>query len=59
MSRFNGYKTYIVAVLIALASALHYLGYVDTEAYALILGVLGAGSIGTIRHAIKTEGGTK
>ena len=53
MKKLDGYKTYITAVLIGVASAVHYLGYIDTQAYVAILGILGAGGLATLRHGIK------
>jgi len=44
----KGYKTYIVAILIAIAGAAYSLGYIDEATYQLILTLLGAGAIGTM-----------
>jgi hypothetical protein len=52
----SGYKTYIVAVLMGVATALHQLGYIDAQVYETVMGALGAGAVFTIRHAISTTG---
>ena len=52
MKRLEGYKTYIQAVLIGVASAVHYMGWIDTQAYLLILGILGAGTLSSLHAAV-------
>lgn len=54
MIKLTGYKTYIQAVLIGVASAAHYLGWIDAQAYLLILGLLGAGALSSL-HAAATR----
>lgn len=51
MNVLQGYRTYIIAALIGLATALHQLGYVDSTTYQTLLGVLGAGGLATLRAA--------
>ncbi|KKK73458.1 hypothetical protein LCGC14_2893640 [marine sediment metagenome] len=64
MYKLDGFKTHIQALLIGLASAAHYMGWVDLQAYLLILGLLGAGTVSSLHHAITrastptTESGT-
>lgn len=55
MHRLNGYKTYIQAALIGVASVVFYLGLIDQAAYVIILGLLGAGTVASLRHAVRTE----
>jgi len=43
-----GYKTYIVAALAAIVQVLFSLGYIDEATYQLLMGLLGAGAIGTV-----------
>ena len=52
ITKLNGYKTYIVALLVGVASALHYMGWIDSEAYNIILGLLIGTGMATIRHGI-------
>ena len=51
MNRLTGYKTHIQAVLIGIASAAHYMGWIDMQAYLLILGLLGAGALSSLHSA--------
>ncbi len=55
MNRLNGYKTYLNALAIGIASAAHYLGWIDTQAYFLILGILTGTTVASIRHAITSS----
>ena len=52
----QGYKTYIVAALIAVVSIAHTLGYSDPATQQTLLGLLGAGAAATI--AAKINRGT-
>lgn len=47
----NGYKTYILASVIAGLTFAHYVGWVSTELYQSALGFLGAGGLITSRLA--------
>ncbi len=49
----DGYKTYIIAIGIGLASAVHSLGWIDTQAYLLIVGILAPSGLATLRQGIK------
>ena len=51
----KGKKTYLIAILIGIASTFHYLGYIDTQAYTAILGLLGAGGFASLRAGISKE----
>lgn len=52
LNRLDGYKTHIQAVLIGIASAAHYMGWIDTQAYMLIVGLLGAGTVSSLHQAV-------
>ena len=49
----SGHRTYIIAVLIGAASAAHFLGWIDGQAYTAILGLLGAGGLSALRAGIE------
>lgn len=44
----QGYKTYIIAILSAVVVAAHAMGYIDDATRDTLLGLLGAGAIGTV-----------
>jgi hypothetical protein len=48
----KNYKTYIVAVLLAVLTGAHALGYVTDEQYNIAAGFLGAGGLAALRSAI-------
>lgn len=48
----KGYKSYIIAILLAAAGVLHSLGYIDDATYQAILALLGAGAISTVAAKI-------
>lgn len=52
MNWLKGYKTYIVAILTAVITVLHSLGYIDDALYQTLLALLGAGAIGTVAAKI-------
>lgn len=47
-----GYKTYIVAALIGLVTAIKALGYIDESVYQTIIAILGSGGLITMRMAL-------
>lgn len=49
----NGYKTYVIAGLVAAVVVAGQLGWLSTELANVLLGLLGAGSLVTLRHAVK------
>lgn len=49
---FQGYKSYIVAVLAAAVTAAHALGYIDTATFQNLMALLGAGAVGTVAAKI-------
>lgn len=48
----SGYKTYIVAILTAVVTLLHSLGYIDETLFQTLLALLGAGAISTVAAKI-------
>jgi hypothetical protein len=48
----SGYKTYIVAGLAGALTIAHALGYIDSDGYATLMALLGAGGVATVRAAI-------
>lgn len=53
-----GYKSYIIAALIAILAGLHAMGYVDEATYKTLLALLGAGAVTTVAakiNAIKSD----
>ncbi len=49
----QGYRTYIIAVLIGCVAAAHYLGLIDASVSSLLFGLLGGGGLATTRKAIE------
>lgn len=52
MGQLQGYRTYITAGLLVVATGLHSLGWIDDETYKNICVVLGAGGIAFLRAAV-------
>lgn len=48
----QGYKSYIVAALLAILAAAHALGYIDEATYQALLALLGAGAVSTVAAKI-------
>ncbi len=53
--KLKGNRTYIVAILVAVVTAAHQLGKIDTTLYTTLLGLLGAGGLATLRAAKPTS----
>lgn len=49
----SGYKTYLFAAVVAIASAAKYLGYLTEELYQAIVGLAGSGAAISLRSALK------
>ena len=49
---FDGYKTYLCALGIGLATAAKTLGYLDEETYQTVVGMLGAGGLAALRAGV-------
>ena len=52
---FAGYKTYVVAALIAAVSVAHSLGYIDAATQQTLIGLLGAGAVSTLAAKINRQ----
>ena len=52
LKQIDGYKTYIIALLVGAVSALEILGYVDAETKAVLISFLLAGGLATLRDAL-------
>jgi hypothetical protein len=48
----SGYKTYIIAGLIAVAAGAHYLGYIDNALYETVVGLLAGGGLASLRAGV-------
>lgn len=55
MEFLKGKKTYIVAALAGLATALHYAGLLETSTLNTVLGFLGAGGLATLRAGVSSK----
>jgi hypothetical protein len=51
LSQLAGYKTYIIATLIGVLSAAHFLGYIDTETFQTLFALLTGGGLAALRAA--------
>jgi hypothetical protein len=48
----SGYKSYIIAALAAGVQFMYSMGYIDEATYQMLIGLLGAGAIGTVSAKI-------
>lgn len=48
----KGYRTYIIAAIIAILAGLHAMGYIDEATYQTLLALLGAGGLSTVAAKI-------
>lgn len=53
LDKLKGYRTYFCAIVIAIATALQYLGYITEAQFQAIVGFVGAGAIYFGRAALK------
>ncbi len=51
----TGYKTYLIAAAMGLATVAQALGWIDNETWLTIMGRLNGGGIATLRAGVKTE----
>ncbi len=51
----SGKRTYIIATLIGVLSAVHFLGYIDANMYQTLLGILTGGGLAALRAAVPTS----
>ena len=49
---FNGYRTYLCAIGIGIATAAKALGYLDEATYQALVGMLGAGGLAALRAGV-------
>lgn len=49
----KGYKTYIVAVLIAGAGVLHTLGYISSDVLTTVITILTGAGLASLRSSVK------
>lgn len=52
MTFLKGKKTYILAILLGLATVAQALGWIDAHTFSVVAGLLGAGGAATLRSAI-------
>lgn len=52
MDKLKGYRTYILAAVGALLTAMQLLGVIDLETYGTLMGLVGAGGLATLRAAV-------
>lgn len=52
MNALKGWKTYLVAAGVVIVAGLHATGYIDDAVYTLLMGLLGAGGLSTMRAAV-------
>lgn len=52
MNFLQGYKTYILALLLGVVTIVQYLGYITPDVAHVLQGLLGAGAVATVRLAI-------
>jgi hypothetical protein len=48
----QGYKTYIIAAIVAVLAGLHAMGYIDEATYQTLLALLSAGGLSTVAAKI-------
>ena len=51
-----GYKTYLVALLLALATFAKAMGWIDNKTYEIIIGILGALGLSALRAGVTKSG---
>ena len=55
MQQLKGYRTYIIAGLLALCAGLYALGVIDKETFEALMGALTGGGLATLRLAINNK----
>lgn len=51
-AQFKGSRTYIVASVIGILSALHFLGHIDNTTFQTFIALLTGGGLATLRAAV-------
>ena len=54
LNNLKGYRTYIVAALMGIATAAEYMRYITPDDYMAIMTMLGAGGIAAFRAGMKS-----
>lgn len=49
----SGKKTYILAAIAGLLTVAHALGWITSEVYQTLMGLVGAGGLATLRQGVK------
>lgn len=52
MDFLKGNKTYLIAIAMGIATALHAADLIDTGTFQTIMAFLGSGGLATLRHAV-------
>ena len=55
----QGYRTYIIAIIVAVVGIAHTAGYINDSVYQLLLALFNGGALMTIRAAITNESKVK
>lgn len=53
MNFLTGYRSYIAAAIIGIATGLKYAGVIDEATYQMIVGLAGAGGLAALRAAVR------
>lgn len=56
MRKLQGYKTYLMAGLAGVVTVLKGLGYLDETTFQVLMGLLGAGGLATLRAGVTKSG---
>lgn len=56
MSALRGYKTYLIAAVMAALAVSRALNWIDEATYQTLLGLLGASGLATLRAGVKKSG---
>ena len=56
MGFINDNKTYLCAIIIAIANIAHYQGWIDADTLKLIIGLFGGAGLASLRHGVKKSG---
>ena len=54
-AKMQGYKTYLIAAAVAVATGLHAAGIIDKELYLALLGFLNAGGLAALRAGVAAK----
>lgn len=51
----KGYRTYLFAGLLAIATAAHYLGFINNDIFQAIIGITAGGGLASLRNALSDQ----